>query len=45
VAGKMMLPADLQRIHRSLNDFSEETRAVVVSLWPELLRELPPKVG
>ena len=40
----MMLPADLQRIHRSvLNDtmtgmISEETRAVVESLWPELLQ-------
>jgi hypothetical protein len=51
VAGKMMLPADLKRIHRSvLNDtmtgmISEETRAVVESLWPELLRKLPPKVG
>ena len=47
----MMMPADLQRIHSSvLNDtmtgiISEETRAVVESLWPELLHKLPPKVG
>ena len=51
VGGKMMMPADLQRIHSSvLNDtmtgiISEETRAVVESLWPELLHKLPPKVG
>jgi len=24
---------------------SEETRAVVETLWPELLHKLPPKVG
>jgi hypothetical protein len=50
-AGRMMLPAELQRIHSSLlNDtmtgtISEEVRAVVESLWPELLHKLPPKVG
>ena len=49
MAAKMMLPADLQQIHRSvLNDTmtgmisEEDARAVVESLWPELLR---PKVG
>ena len=46
MAAKMKLPADLQRIHRSvLNDrmteMISEARAVVDSLWPELLR---PKV-
>ena len=51
VGGKVMMPADLQRIHSSvLNDtmtgmISDETRAVVASLWPELLHKLPPKVG
>jgi hypothetical protein len=51
VGGKVMMPADLQRIHSSvLNDtmtgmISEEMRAVVESLWPELLHKLPPKVG
>jgi hypothetical protein len=51
VRGKVMMPAELQRIHSSvLNDtmtgmISEETRAVVESLWPELLHKLPPKVG
>ena len=50
-AGRMMLPAELQRIHSSLlNDtmtatISEEVRAVVESLWPELLHKLPPKAG
>jgi hypothetical protein len=43
----MMLPADLQRPqrperHDDGNDFQEDARAVVESLWPELLRR---KVG
>ena len=51
VAGKVMLPAELQRIHGSLlngtmtGTISEETRAVVESLWPELLHKLPTKVS
>ena len=51
VGGKVMMPADLQRIHSSvMNDtmtgtISEEMRAVVESLWPELLHKLPPKGG
>ena len=51
VAGRMMLPAELQQIHSSVlngtmtGTISEETRAVVESLWPELLHKLPPKVG
>jgi hypothetical protein len=46
-----MMPADLQRIHSSVlhgtmtGIISEETRAVVKSLWPELLHKLPPKLG
>ena len=48
VGGKVMMPADLQRIHSSVLNgtmtgmISEETRAVVESLWPELLDKLPP---
>ena len=48
---KVMMPAHLQRIHRSVLNhtitgiISEETRAVVESLWPELLHKLPPKAG
>ena len=40
VGGKVMMPADLQRIHSSVLNgtmtgmISEETRAVVESLWP-----------
>lgn len=51
VAGKMMLPADLQRIHSSVLNgttagmISDEMRAVVEALWPELLHKLPPKAG
>jgi hypothetical protein len=51
VCGKVMMPADLQRIHTSVLNgtmtgmISDETRAVVESLWPELLYKLPPKVG
>ena len=51
MGGKVMMPADLQRIHSSvMNDtmtgtISEEMRAVVESLWPELLHKLPPKGG
>jgi hypothetical protein len=50
VGGKVMMPADLQRIHSSVLNgtmtgmISEEMRAVVESLWPELLHKLPPKV-
>jgi hypothetical protein len=49
VGGKIMMPSDLQRLHRSLLDsdvievISEEMRSVVESLWPELAHKLPPK--
>jgi hypothetical protein len=49
VGGKLMMPSDLQRIHRFMLDtevieaISDEVRAVVESLWPELIHKLPPK--
>ena len=49
VAGKVMLPADLVRLHKYMVDIegvdaiSDEMRAVVEELWPELAHKLPPK--
>ncbi|MGB9053902.1 MAG: hypothetical protein WCC54_16505 [Pseudolabrys sp.] len=43
------MPAELQRIHRIILDaaeveiISDEMRAVVESLWPELAHKLPHK--
>jgi hypothetical protein len=49
VGGKVMMPADLRRLHRYMLDIeyidhiSDEMRAVVESEWPELAHKLPPK--
>jgi hypothetical protein len=49
VAGKIMLPADLVRLHKymleieHIDHISDEMRAVVESEWPELTHKLPPK--
>jgi hypothetical protein len=49
VGGKLMTPVELQRIHRFILDnpgievISDEIRAVVEGLWPELVDKLPPK--
>jgi hypothetical protein len=49
VGGKLMMPAELQRIHSIVLDaveveiISDEMRAVVESLWPELAYKLPPR--
>ena len=43
------MPADLKRLHKYLTDIevieviSDEMRAVVEELWPELAHKLPPK--
>ena len=48
VGGKVMLPADLKRLHKYMLDIkhidhiSDEMRAVVESEWPELAHKLPP---
>ena len=48
VAGKVMMPADLKRLHKYMVDIegvdaiSDEMRAVVEELWPELAHKLPP---
>ena len=47
IGGKLVMPAELQRIHRITLDtaeveiISDEMRAVVESLWPELAHKLP----
>jgi hypothetical protein len=47
VAGKLVMPAELQRIHHIVLDtaviesVSDEVRAVVERLWPELVTKLP----
>ena len=44
-----MMPAELQAIHRYvvetpvLENVTEEIRAVVETVWPELMSKLPPK--
>jgi hypothetical protein len=49
VGGKLIFPAELQRIHSIVLDaveveiISDEMRAVVESLWPELVYKLPPR--
>ena len=49
VGGKVMLPADLKRLHKYMLDIehidhiSDEMRAVVESEWPELAHKLPPQ--
>jgi hypothetical protein len=51
VGGKMMMPSDLQRLHRFMLEtdvvgvISDEMRAVVEAVWPELIYKLPPKPG
>jgi hypothetical protein len=47
VSGKVMMPADLHRLHQYMLeveriDLSDEMRAVVESEWPELAHKLPP---
>lgn len=49
VSDKVMMPADLKRLHKYMLDvehigiISDEMRAVVEERWPELARKLPPK--
>jgi hypothetical protein len=49
VGGKVMMPADLERMHKELLEFddiehiTDEMRAVIEDLWPELVHKLPPK--
>jgi hypothetical protein len=47
IGGQLVMPAELQRIHRIILDaaeveiISDEMRAVVESLWHELAHKLP----
>ena len=49
VGGKLLMPAELQAIHRYvvetpvLEDVTEEIRAAVETVWPELISKLPPR--
>ena len=49
VGGKVMLPGDLERLRKymleieGVDAISDEMRAVVEELWPELAHKLPPK--
>jgi hypothetical protein len=49
VGDKVMMPADLKRLHKymlhveHLGIISDEMRAFVEELWPELVHKLPPK--
>ena len=47
VGGKVMMPADLERLHKymleieGIDHISDDMRAVVEELWPELAHKLP----
>jgi hypothetical protein len=47
VGGKVMMSADLKRLHKymleieGIDHISDEMRAVVEELWPELTHKLP----
>jgi hypothetical protein len=49
VGDKVMMPADLKRLHKYMLDVEhigiipDEMREVVEELWPELAHKLPPK--
>jgi hypothetical protein len=49
VGEKVMMPADLKRLQQymleieGIDHISDEMRAVVEELWPELAHKLPPK--
>ena len=49
--GRVMIPADLERLHKEILGFerieavSDEMRALIEELWPELVHKLPPKGG
>jgi hypothetical protein len=51
VGDKVMMPADLKRLHKykldieRIDHISDEMRAVVESEWPELTHELPQGVA
>ena len=46
--GRLVMPAELQRVHRAVLDgaaITEDMRAVVERRWPELVAKLPPRSG
>jgi hypothetical protein len=49
LGNQVMTSADLERLHKELLEFeridhvSDEMRAVIEDLWPELVHKLPPK--
>jgi hypothetical protein len=49
IGGKLLMPAELRAIHRYvvetpvLKAVTEDIRAVVETVWPELISKLPPK--
>jgi hypothetical protein len=48
VDGRLVMPADLQRVHRAVLDggeITEDMRAVVEMRWPELVAKLPLRSG
>jgi hypothetical protein len=48
IGGKLYMPAELQSIHQAvlgapvLGSVADEMRAVVETLWPDLVHKLPP---
>jgi hypothetical protein len=49
IGGKLLMPAELQAIHRYvvetpvLEVLTDEVRAAVETIWPELISKLPPR--
>ena len=50
VGGRLLMPAELQAIHRYVTEtpvleaVTDDIRAVVETVWPELISKLPPKL-
>ena len=50
IGGKLLMPAELQTIHRYvvetpvLETVTDEIRAGVEAIWPELIAKLPPRI-
>jgi hypothetical protein len=49
IGGKLLMPAELRAIHRYvvetpvLQTVTDEVRAAVETIWPELISKLPPR--
>ena len=45
VGGRLVMPVELQRVHRAVLGGPKDMRAVVERRWPELVAKLPARSG